>query len=267
MSAETEVLPTGRETRVAGLEVYVESTGAGSQALLLHQHTGPAWTPLHAELSGTNTIIAPHLPGYGRSERPAWARHPRDVAILTGMLVDELELDRPHVVGLGFGGWVAAELATMRPGQLASLTLVGAAGLQPRQGEIYDWTTDGFIEEIRLSFEDGELFDEVFGLDPPKEIIDLWDFSREMTARLSWKPWLFSHELPGTLAGLTTPTLVVHGADDRIFPVDCGRRYAELIPGAKLEIIENAGHMLEMEKPEELVELISRHLQAIRTTT
>jgi pimeloyl-ACP methyl ester carboxylesterase len=79
-----------------------------------------------------------------------------------------------------------------------------------------------------------------------------------MTFRIAWKPYLYSQTLPHLLGGVTTPALVVWGAEDRIVPRSVGERYARSLPHGRLEIVEGAGHCVEMERPSELVRLIDR---------
>jgi len=62
--------------------------------------------------------------------------------------------------------------------------------------------------------------------------------------------------LPHLLGGIATPALVVWGRDDRIVPLECGERYAKALPRARLEIVERAGHFVEMETPDELARLV-----------
>jgi pimeloyl-ACP methyl ester carboxylesterase len=143
------------------------------------------------------------------------------------------------------------------PPALHLARLVGAAGLKPRQGDIHDPLLGGFDEYLRFGFHDGGTFDAMFGPEVPIEIYELWDHSREMTARLNWKPWMFSWELPNLLPGVRTRTLVVWGRHDRVMPLDCGALYVELLPEARLEIVEDAGHIVDLEKPDELADLIS----------
>src|SRR5438132_3117262 len=65
-------------------------------------------------------------------------RSVRDEAIVIGLLIDRMVSEPVTLVGLGFGGWVAAELATMQPSRLRRLVLVSPMGLLPREGEIFD---------------------------------------------------------------------------------------------------------------------------------
>lgn len=248
---------TSRDVEVAGLSLHVNELGSGEPLVLLHHSTGPLWGKLHDELARSAHVIAVDLPGYGQSARPSHARSPRDLAIYISQLLDVLELDRVHLVGFGFGGWTAAELATMNQRALTSLTLVGAAGIKPRTGFIHDPLMNGFIEYMRVGFSRDDLFDEVFGTEPAQELINLWDYSREMTTRLTWKQWMWNLSLPHLLQGVNTPTLLIWGEQDRVVPLDCAEQYAHVLPHARLETVAGAGHLVELEQPESVARLIA----------
>ncbi len=234
--------------------------GAGDAAVLLHHSTGsPGWTPFHEELSRRFTVAAPDLPGYGQSPRPEWARDARDLAIVIGRVIERLALEDVTLIGLGFGGFVAAELATQNPSRLATLALVGAAGVRPEHGEILDQMLISHEEYVAAGFRDRAAHDAVFGEKPAAELMQLWDLSREMTARVAWKPYMWSPRLAPLLPDLQVPTLVVHGEQDRVVPPDVGEQYARLIPGARLERMAGAGHLVELEEPARVAELIAGH--------
>jgi pimeloyl-ACP methyl ester carboxylesterase len=152
---------------------------------------------------------------------------------------------------------VAAELATMDQRRLRTLTLVGAAGIRPREGLIHDPMADSWTAYARQCFRDVDHFSAVFGVDPPQEVIDVWDYSREMTARVTWKPWMWSLQLPALLRGVTTPSLVIWGGDDQIVPLDSGRQYNEVLDNSRLEVIPKAGHVVELEEPRRVADLIT----------
>jgi pimeloyl-ACP methyl ester carboxylesterase len=82
-----------------------------------------------------------------------------------------------------------------------------------------------------------------------------------MTFRIAWKPYMYNQTLPHLLGGVTTPALVVWGAEDRIVPRSAGERYARALPHGRLEIVERAGHCVEMEQPTELVRLIESFMR------
>jgi pimeloyl-ACP methyl ester carboxylesterase len=77
-----------------------------------------------------------------------------------------------------------------------------------------------------------------------------------MTFRIAWKPYMYNASLPYLLGSVVTPALVVWGRDDRIVPLECGERYAKALAQARLEIIDRAGHFMEMERPDELARLV-----------
>lgn len=248
---------TERDIEVSGLRLHLSSLGEGSTLVVMHHSTGPFWTPFYEQLAQSFALLAPDMPGYGRSERPPSARSPRDLAIRCLQGLDALALDRIHLLGLGFGGWVAAEMATMRWRALTTLTLVGAAGIKPRSGFIHDPMMSGFADYARMGFSSDRRFDDIFGPEPAPELVDLWDYSREMTARVTWRPWMWSTTLPSLLAGLPVPTLVVWGDDDRIVPLDCGEQYAQILPCARLEVVPAAGHLTDVEQPEALAAVVT----------
>src|SRR5436309_9329243 len=98
---------------VAGLSVRLLKKGEGPPLLYLHDGLGNlGWAPFHERLAQSFTVYVPDLPGYGRSDRPDWARSQRDLAILGHLLLDALGVERAVAVGVGFGGFLAAEMAT-----------------------------------------------------------------------------------------------------------------------------------------------------------
>jgi pimeloyl-ACP methyl ester carboxylesterase len=245
-----------RDIDVSALAVHLNEMGAGKPVLVLHHSTGPLLSSFHDELAESARVIAVDLPGYGESARPVHARSPRDLGVYISQLINTLELGEVHLVGLGFGGWIAAEVATMNQRGLSSLTLVGAAGIKPRSGFIHDPMLNSYIDYMRVGFSRGEVFDDVFGTEPSKELLDLWDYSREMTARLTWKQWMWSLVLPDLIRGVHTPTLLVWGAEDRVVPRDCAEQYLHGLPNARLEIVEGAGHLVELEQPQVVAQLV-----------
>lgn len=251
---------TESTTEIAGGSVRYLQSGSGPAAVVLHHSWGnPGWGPFHEALAQRFTVTVPDLPGYGQSARPAWAREPRDIAILMDRFSAEISPAPVTLVGLGFGGFIAAELATMHQEGLHALVLVGAAGLRPDEGEILDQMLIDYPEYVGAGFRDEAHFHEIFGEEPTKEIKELWDFSREMTARLSWSPYMFHRHLPHLLPTVETPTLVVAGSAEAVIPVTCARQYAAALPNATLEVVEGAGHVVDLEEPEALADLIAKH--------
>jgi pimeloyl-ACP methyl ester carboxylesterase len=250
---------TEHTTEVAGLALRYLKGGAGKPVVVLHHSTGnPGWIPFYERLAERASVYVPDMPGYGQSARAEWAREPRDLAILLLQALPRLGLESPTLVGLGFGGFVAAEMATMCQERIGRLVLVGAPGHQPREGEILDQMMVDFHEYVMAGFRDEDGFRKAFGDDARRTYKDLWDYSREMTARLTWKPYMFSRRLAPLLREVRTPALVLHGAEDAIVPVDVARQYAEALPNARLDVVPNGGHLVEYEDPRAISERIVR---------
>lgn len=256
---------TSETIPIAGTPLHLASAGAGAPVLVLHHDIGtPDRLPFYDALARHFTVLLPSHPGYDRSPRPEWMRSVRDVAVAYQWLLGELALTRDlatvSLLGLGFGGWIASEMATMAPRAFRRLALVGAMGLKPERGEIADQALLSYIDYVRLGFVDQSAFDRLFGADPPTSLLEQWDLNREMTFRIAWKPYMYNPALPQLLGGVATPTLVVWGREDRIVPLECGERFVKALPRARLEVVDRAGHFVEMEQAQRLAQLLVEFL-------
>ena len=251
----TETIPIG------GVAMQLTRAGEGPPLLVLHHDVGTlARLPFYDALARRFTVLVPSHPGYDGSQRPEWMRNVRDLAAMHQWLLGELAITRApqtvSIVGLGFGGWIGAEMASQAPRAFKKLVLVGAMGLKPEHGVIADQALVSYIDYVRLGFSDQTTFDRLFGAEPETSRLEHWDLNREMSFRIAWKPYMYNASLPHLLGGIATPTLVVWGRDDRVVPLECGERYAKALPRARLEIVERAGHFVEMETPDELARLV-----------
>ena len=244
--------------RLATGSIHLLRSGGGPPLVFLHHSIGsPGWLPMYATLAESCDVIVPDLPGYAGSERPNWAREPRDLAIILAHLFDALGLSDVTLVGAGFGGYVAAELAAVNASRLARLVLIGAAGLKPEQGEIMDQMLTSHTAYAHAGFRDQEYFARIYGEDVHADVKQLWDFSREMSARVTWKPYMFSRRLAPLLANLRLPSLILWGSEDQIVPLECAQLYAQALANSRVEIIAGAGHCVEMEEPARVAALIA----------
>lgn len=249
-----------RSAQVAGLNLQYWEGGSGTPLVVIHHDIGTSgWSPFYDALATSFRVLAPELPGYGKSDRPAWARHPRDLAMLIGLWLDQLDLDDVVLVGLGFGGWLAAEMAVMNPRRLRRLVLVGAMGIKPSEGEIVDQMLIDLHEYVEAGCASRDSFVALFGEEVSKDQSLVWDYAREMTARVAWKPYMFSHQLPHLLGGVPTQTLVVWGRENKVVPLVCGEAFARALPNANLTIVDDAGLWVDLEQPQELARLIREH--------
>jgi pimeloyl-ACP methyl ester carboxylesterase len=78
-----------------------------------------------------------------------------------------------------------------------------------------------------------------------------------MCFRIAWKPYMYSQTLPHLLRNVKVPTLLVWGDKDRIVPQSAADRYLAALPNAKLEVIRDCGHCVDLEQPGRLAELVT----------
>ena len=246
-----------RTIEIAGAKVHLTRGGKGPPVLVLHRDIGTLEaSSFHDELAKSAEVIVPHHPGWGRSPRAEWMRSVRDVAVMHRGLLAALGIENAALIGLGFGGWIAAEMATMAPGDVAKLVLVGPMGIKPPKGDILDQAIVSYIDYARAGFHDQKAFERVYGAAPSTDQLEAWDLAREMCFRIAWKPYMYNPTLPPLLGGVQTDALIVWGRQDRIVPVGVGEQYARALPKSRLSVVEGAGHFLEMEQPEALAKLI-----------
>jgi len=241
---------------VAGLPIQLRRGGTGSSLLVIHHETGnPGWLEFHNTLSARHDVILPTLPGWDGTQRGDWMRSVRDLASVCSLLLDELGVDKATIVGLGFGGYVAAEMATANQSRLNGLVLVNAMGLQPDEGEIRDQFLEAHADYVKSCFADPANFAALYGEDVSTEQLIAWDANREMTARTAWKPFLYSQTLPHLLRNVNVPTKVIRGTGDSVVPLTVANQYVALLGDAELIEIEG-GHHLESDAPAALTDAI-----------
>lgn len=231
------------------------SCGEGDPIVCLHHSWGSVGAhAFHTQLSESHHVVLPEMPGWGASERPLWARDVRDIAILCGQFINEIfSRKQVHLVGLGFGGYVAAELTCMNEHALKSLTLIGSPGLYPTEGEILDQMMVSHRRYIELSFRDTEMYQAYFGEEPDPGIREIWDQAREMTARIAWKPYFFNRRLEHTLRNVSRSlnSCLIWGAADTIVPLSVGALYKDCLgENCSLNVVRKAGHLVELEEPD-----------------
>jgi len=241
--------PVYEQADIAGRQVELIVRGQGRPLLYLHAGDGIEPSLGFIErLSRSFKVTAASHPGFGASPRHGF-RDVHDLAYHYLDLLDALKLASPVVVGASFGGWVAAEMAIRAPTRLGSLVLIDAVGIKttsPDQRDIADL----------FSLTPAALNELVYKRPPPVpapadiEAARRIAANQETLSRYAWAPTLHNPRLARWLHRITTPTLLLWGAEDRVVTPDYGRAYAKAIPGAKFQLIDDAGHFPEREQTE-----------------
>jgi pimeloyl-ACP methyl ester carboxylesterase len=252
----------------------------GHPLLYLHSaggETGPmvsVW--LEAMAAGGREIVMPMMPGFAGSAGITEIEVIEDLVFHLLDLLRLLDLEgerRPHVVGLSLGGWLAAELACRYPERIASLTLVNPAGLYVPGAPIAELFGIPLDELAELVFASQDhpvaramrSLGDALRADPTAVPFDaLRPFMEALAAaaRVAWNPYFHNPLLRRRLHRVTVPTLVVAGEQDRLIPPVHAETYAELIPGARADHIASGAHMVPLENPQELAELVLDHIKA-----
>lgn len=249
---------------VHGVQLEVTERGQGRPILLLHGEDGlDPGAPFLDLLAAHGRVIAPAHPGFGHSPDAETVDTIDDLAYLYLDLLTEQDLRAVTVIGCSLGGWIAAEMAVKCTDRLAKLILVAPVGIKVGDRETRD-IPDIFAlppnEVARLQYHD-----------PTRAAVDFTTLSddaltviarnREATALYAWEPYFHHPKLRQRLRRIDIPTLLLWGASDRfITPGYYGAAYRDAIPGARLEIVERAGHFPHLEQPEAFIERVRKFL-------
>ena len=256
-----QVVETKKGTRCRVLE-----GGGGAPVVFFHGAGGLlADNPFLDGLAQRYQVFAPEWPGYGDSTGEELLEDMLDFALHGWDLVEGLGLRQPHLVGHSMGGMIAAEMACLAPHDLAKLVLVGAAGV---------WLEEHPIPDI-FAMLPHEIAEVLF-VDPARgaalltggadlsDMEALKDFYVATQRRLAMAGKILfpipNRRLSKRLYRLTAETLVLWGAADTLIVPAYAAQWKALIPGARVQTIAGAGHMLPWEQPAAFVDAVVRFL-------
>lgn len=243
---------------VAGKKTQLTKAGSGPPLLYLHSAGSETeWNAFHELLAEQYTVYLPAHPGFALSEGLDKIDDMQDLVWHYVDLLGVLDLDRVPIFGYSLGAWLALELTVHRPELVSQLVLVDAAGLHINEAPMAELFIDDLDELRELLFFDpnSPAVEEAMptSLDDPR--ILNWLRAREATARLGWNPYLHNPKLRNHLHRIQCPTQIIWGREDKLIPLAHGEYYAENIQGARLEVIDQCGHMVPYEAREKLAEM------------
>ena len=210
-------------------------------------------------------VFAPELPGYGESRGEELLDDMLDFTLHGWDVVAALGIRQPHLVGHSMGGMIAAEMAAIAPHDLGRLVLAGAAGLWIEEHPIPDIFALLPGQLVELLFQDADKGQALLtgGVDfSDMEAFKEFYLGQQRRLAMAGKI-LFpipNRRVSKRLYRVTAPTLVLWGGADKLIVPAYAERWARLIPGAQVQIIPDAGHMLPYEQPEIFVDALSRFL-------
>ncbi|RQH06417.1 alpha/beta fold hydrolase [Paraburkholderia dinghuensis] len=248
--------------------------GHGEPILLIHG-SGPGvtawanWRGIIPTLSQKARVVAPDMLGFGYTKcSPDAVLTPATWVQSLISLLDALKIDRVSVVGNSFGGAIALALAKAHPERVNRLVLMGAAGINAPISEGLEkvWGYTPSLEAMKGLME-------VFAYDHSIITEDLirmrYEASiradvQERFARLFPAPRQNGVEMlalaESDLKGITNKTLLIHGLNDQVIPVEWSERMVRLLPHAELHTYGECGHWVQIEKAEQFSQLVSNFL-------
>ncbi len=258
---------TLHEVLVHGSTLSYREAGVGPPLLFLHGAGGAeSALPFLLPFAEDHRVIVPDHPGFGRSPDPRWLENIHDAAYAYLDFLDALDLQGVHVVGTSLGGWLAMEIAIRNRTRLASLTIVAAAGIRPGDiptGDLFMWSPQDRVRNLVAS---ASFAAKILALPQTPEQAEVALRNHLTTARLASEPRFCDPHLEKWLHRLALPTHVIWGDQDRLFPLAYGRKLAGLIPNARFTVIEDCGHLPQIEQPDRLADLVRETIAQARTT-
>lgn len=261
------MLVTEQVLEVRGSDVRILVGGEGPPLLYLHDEVDLGeWLAVLEGLSASFTVVRPDLAGFNKSAGRSGCSSVHDLAFFTLDVMDALDLERASVVGAGLGGWLAADLATIEPGRVERLVLVGALGLRPPDGHEADLFLLDPVQAARTLYRAPSAVEQAVlaaeRLAGDAELHTRYLRNRAALAHLGWNPYLHDPLLGDRLHRIAAPTLVVWGDDDRVVSPRTAERYAAAIGSARAVTIAGTGHLPHLEAPEAVLAEVAPFLAA-----
>lgn len=263
-----------RSIVAAGITTNYHDLGSGFPVLMLHG-SGPGvsawanWRLVMPQLAERARVIAPDMAGFGYTERRPDLRYDMDtwVAQAVGML-DALGIERADLVGNSFGGGLALQVAIRFPHRIRRLVLMGSVGVRfditPALDAVWGYTPS--IETMRglldlFAYDRSLVNDELAKLRYEASIRP--GFQESFAAmfpapRQRWVDAMASNV--DDIKALPHETLVIHGREDKVIPLDTSLTLAQWIPNAQLHVYGKCGHWTQIEHAARFARLVADFL-------
>jgi pimeloyl-ACP methyl ester carboxylesterase/membrane protein DedA with SNARE-associated domain len=248
--------PTGREIRIAYLDFPAKAESKGEFPILLvhgSPGSGDDLEKLAEKLEGKRRLIVPDLPGFGNSTHDIPDYSIRAHAIYLRELLDQLGIQKVHLVAHSMGGGVVLNLAQIAPERVASISMVSAIGVQ-EQELLGDYHVNHIIHGVQLA-----------GLKALKYGVPWYGRWNQSDMGVPYARNFYDSDqrpLRGILSNYAGPMLILHGTRDPLVPVEAAREHARLVPQSKLTIYDG-DHFTVFTNPAFVAEQVLAFLDAV----
>jgi 2-hydroxymuconate-semialdehyde hydrolase/2-hydroxy-6-oxo-octa-2,4-dienoate hydrolase len=257
-----------------GIETSYLEAGSGETVLMLHG-SGPGvsalanWQHNIPTLAQRFHVLAPDIVGFGTTERPedivyslrTWTDH-------VWAFMDARGMEKARVIGNSLGGRIALQMATDQPDRIAKMVLMGTpgVGMTPTEGlaalRAYEPSHDAMRELLR----------NCFAVDPAMITDELVQIRYEASiadgAYEAYRAMFFDPRHAGSELGITedevraiaTPTLLIHGREDKVVALQVSVAMLGLLPNADLHVFSACGHWTQIERADEFSAVVSDYL-------
>lgn len=262
----------GRQLVAADHQTNYHEAGSGDPLVLLHG-SGPGvsawsnWSKVIPDLAKQFRVVAPDIAGFGFTEfKPEnrydiklWTKH------LLGIL-DALEIQKASFVGNSFGGALSIAIALFKPERVSNLVLLGtpAGEFEQTAGLRSAWEYEPSLENMERTM---RLFPFDQSIITPEMVKARYEASARPGAQDALRkliprpnaegPTIVKSFPESSVAQITAPTLVLHGREDRVVPVECGKLLAHAIPRADLHVFGQCGHWVQTERRTDFLRLVT----------
>lgn len=229
----------------------IKVAGSGSPVVFLHGAGGLVWDAFLDQLAERHTVYAPEHPGTSVGDPDAISHLDSlwDLVLYYYEIFDALGLQSVPIIGHSFGAMVAAELAASNPERVSKLVLISPIGLWRDDAPVVNWmiiTPGSDLPKYLLRDPDGPIAKQMFGAPDPEEMIRMiW--SMGCTGKFVWP--IPDKGLKKRIHRIKAPTLLLWGKQDRLVPPVYALEFASRIPGSRIEMIDDAGHLPTVEHP------------------
>ena len=252
------------KVKIRDTTITLHRSGAGEKILFLHGAGGLAqWLAFFDALADGYELLVPEHPGFGTSDDPPWIRNVSDMAMFYLELAEELGLKNAHLVGHSLGGWIAAEILVRDRSRFQSLTVMSSAGIRVEgvpSGDLFIWSRE---ELFRNLFHEPKFAEAVLALPVTEEQADIDLKNRFTSTKLGWQPRWFNPDLERWLHRIKLPSLILWGDDDKVMPPAYAALWKERLPNARLVMIENCGHIPQVEKADRVSREVRDFLKGV----